>query len=79
MNGEETGDDTHSRIGGNNTPDIKRPMVVLVSMEEVLELLHQYPQWFRYNGLRNATGFIQGMKGVSVSPSLYKELMEDNK
>ena len=56
-----------------------QPMVVLVSMQEVLELLHHYPQWFRYNGLRNATGFIQGMKGVPVSPSLYNELMEGNK
>lgn len=61
-------------------PDIQeRPMVVLVSMEEVLELLHQHPKWFRYNGLRNATGFIQGMKGAPVSPSLYKELMGGNK
>ena len=56
-----------------------QPMVVLVSMEEVLKLLHQYPQWFRYNGLRNATAFIQDMKGVPVSPSLYNELMEGNK
>ena len=56
-----------------------QPMVVLVSMEEVLKLLHRYPQWFRYNGLRNATAFIQDMKGVSVSSSLYNELMEGNK
>ena len=56
-----------------------QPMVVLVSMQEVLELLHRYPQWFRYNGLRNATAFIQDMKGVSVSSSLYNELMEGNK
>lgn len=67
-------------MGNIPKPEVQvQPMVVLVSMQEVLELLHRYPQWFRCKGLRNATAFIQDMKGVSVSSSLYNELIEGNK
>ena len=53
------------------------PRVRFIPETDVLKILHQHPDWFKHNGLKNATASIQCMNGVSVTRKQYSKLLKD--